>query len=574
MKPSSRRRKRRQLAATILMGMVGWAGYSMASPPDHSLPVQVPAGQSPQSDEASTQDSAAPIRENQFVLGPVQLANAEASMEFSDSLSGDQETSSSDEPEAAPLRRSAARLRVALSEPIDFDEPTTIHEPEEGPAEQEHFHDDSSEGSFDHPYREDGDRTPASLVDHATPPVLDATLEDDSTLEAKRAVDDEPRFEDTATLSDDPQDVANGDPMIVKSLSDEDVQSIATFGDDVETESFDDQAPAALLAVEPPLLRAAPASDSLIDETKSSTPTEALHRADEGLVVTLDGSDQPEPTIPPDPSTKPASSDPMALHSVPPRALAPYGLALHNPHVDSTSQRAAKGDNVQDPKVAASQSGSQLAIATPSGSIQFRRPAIDTASPYDRDSTNNPSADNAAHPDASELLVTLDDSERPAITPPDQEVRPFPTAVPISQSIQLSVADGKTLLLDNTVDRIEVEHLGVCKPMSTGQNRLVVVGLQPGETKVAVWFAEQSEPRVYTVQVSGEEPADDQANQLAQFAGELDAMFPGAQVTIEPLHEGLVVRGIAPSGDAATKILRLVRRTHIVPVVDQLEIQR
>jgi hypothetical protein len=124
---------------------------------------------------------------------------------------------------------------------------------------------------------------------------------------------------------------------------------------------------------------------------------------------------------------------------------------------------------------------------------------------------------------------------------------------------------------------ISVEQPNVCQLLKTGDRTLSVIGLQPGSTRIAIVTRKPSgEPEVELreVTVTSQETVDAGLAQYATVMSQAIArLYPQNDIQVIAGEENLIVRGIVASESDAKKILSLVRKTSLTPVVDELQSQ-
>lgn len=140
----------------------------------------------------------------------------------------------------------------------------------------------------------------------------------------------------------------------------------------------------------------------------------------------------------------------------------------------------------------------------------------------------------------------------------------------------LSVTKQESLALnvDFTVAEMSVEHPNVCQLLRTGDRSLSIIGLQPGATRIAlISYDGQGERRIEVRDVVVGESGATQVN-LPELAAEMTQtvrrMFPSSDVQVMAEGDSVVVHGYINYESDAKKILVLVRKTSLAPVVDRL----
>lgn len=144
-----------------------------------------------------------------------------------------------------------------------------------------------------------------------------------------------------------------------------------------------------------------------------------------------------------------------------------------------------------------------------------------------------------------------------------------------SADLSVVVAQAVPLSVRSTIVQTSVEDPSVCQLIQSGERNLSLVGLKQGSTRVAIVTTDGSqEPqvRVYQVAVGRGDKAEYGLTELAEGIDQTIArLYPSSNIRVRTGDGKLVVSGTAGSEDEARRVLSLVRRTSLMPVVDQLE---
>jgi len=148
-----------------------------------------------------------------------------------------------------------------------------------------------------------------------------------------------------------------------------------------------------------------------------------------------------------------------------------------------------------------------------------------------------------------------------------------------STPLQLGLAQVRSLTLGGKLRSVEVADSAVCKAIATGPSQLKLIGSGNGVTRLVVWAETphanpQPQCRVFEVHVGQlrEESADSLGQAARLLNRSIDQAFQNCRVTVMAHGSELTVAGRCDSERSAKKILRLVRKTCLVPVNDQLMI--
>lgn len=145
--------------------------------------------------------------------------------------------------------------------------------------------------------------------------------------------------------------------------------------------------------------------------------------------------------------------------------------------------------------------------------------------------------------------------------------------------LYMSRAQVKSLKIGGDLYRINVADGKVCNAISVNKNEIKVIGAGNGVTRLAVWAAPQGkskiQARVFEIHVtdageSASKPVDDHLSVLNRTVRHA---FPYAEVEFQQTDGQLVVSGFCSNSDTATQIIRMVRKTYLQPVIDELTVR-
>ena len=142
-------------------------------------------------------------------------------------------------------------------------------------------------------------------------------------------------------------------------------------------------------------------------------------------------------------------------------------------------------------------------------------------------------------------------------------------------TLTLGLQQSQTLTAQFVITELSVEHPGICQLMQTGESTVSLVGLRPGDTRIALVMVNDSGERqveIHEVSVAsavrGSQSLSDMAAEMSRSVGRL---VPNSDVEVVAYEDYLLVHGFTHYESDAKKILSLVRKTSLVPVVDQLK---
>lgn len=171
------------------------------------------------------------------------------------------------------------------------------------------------------------------------------------------------------------------------------------------------------------------------------------------------------------------------------------------------------------------------------------------------------------------LSAAASSSNRPlAVSKP----RPTNTlhATRLVGNIQIAPATFHRLRASDQIARVDIADRQICTVFNQASHEIDLVAKRAGETTVTVHYATSRTPDTYAIKVGAETrgPAeDDEESRLKKLLAE---MFPDSDISLAPKDRSLVVTGTARSDHEAIRIVSFVRSLRLIPVVDQLQVQR
>lgn len=145
----------------------------------------------------------------------------------------------------------------------------------------------------------------------------------------------------------------------------------------------------------------------------------------------------------------------------------------------------------------------------------------------------------------------------------------------VGAGIALGAQDTTSLTSENPILEYSAEHPSVCQLIRTGENSLTVVGLRVGATRIALISTDtegQRRVEIREVRVGAGDERQVDKNQLCrEMSQTVSRMYPRSQVEVIAHGDQIIVQGIVQSESDARKILSLVRKTALKPVVDRLQ---
>ncbi len=144
----------------------------------------------------------------------------------------------------------------------------------------------------------------------------------------------------------------------------------------------------------------------------------------------------------------------------------------------------------------------------------------------------------------------------------------------IGEQLDVGLHEATNVETVQPISGLSIEHPELCQVLKSGERTLSLVGLKPGKTRVALFTTNEAGERkieIREVVIAGTESRQtDIKTMAAEISNTVHSMYPNSRIEIIAEAEGLTVQGYAGSEDEAKKIIGLVRRTSLQPVVDRL----
>lgn len=158
---------------------------------------------------------------------------------------------------------------------------------------------------------------------------------------------------------------------------------------------------------------------------------------------------------------------------------------------------------------------------------------------------------------------------------PEKSSRSAPSQTVVGQALSIGRQESTSIITTQAILEFASEHPDVCQVIRTGDTTLSVIGLSRGNTRIAVVTSDEQGGRhveIRDVQVGSHGSTPVGLKRLsAEISQTIDQLYPNSQVEIVSSGDKLIVQGIVSSERNARKILSLVRKTALTPVVDRLQ---
>jgi hypothetical protein len=149
-----------------------------------------------------------------------------------------------------------------------------------------------------------------------------------------------------------------------------------------------------------------------------------------------------------------------------------------------------------------------------------------------------------------------------------------PSQLSIGTEIVVSREKPLVFNMDSPVVDYSVEHPGICRLIQTSDKSLSLIGLQEGDTRIAVVTAGGQEDRNIEIRgvrvAGGERPLSRLQNLAREITQTIKRLYPYSDIQVVASSDELIVQGYVQLEKDARKILTLVRKTSLTPVVDRL----
>ncbi|TWU01075.1 pilus assembly protein N-terminal domain-containing protein [Stieleria varia] len=161
-------------------------------------------------------------------------------------------------------------------------------------------------------------------------------------------------------------------------------------------------------------------------------------------------------------------------------------------------------------------------------------------------------------------------------SPASFRAQPSPPAVEAVTTLNMSRTQVRSLTIGGQLRRVTVADKDVCQVIASGPNQLKLIGTGNGSTKLVVWAdTEAGGPtRVKTFEIQVQDAVESTGGSLGNKTQLLNQtisrMFPSAKIRVTQNEDHLLVSGRCPDEVTAKQIVRMVRKTCLVPVRDSL----
>lgn len=314
--------------------------------------------------------------------------------------------------------------------------------------------------------------------------------------------------------------------------------------------------------------------ESVVEEPNFETPDSIARSSELDGIQPITIDDPAKPSVPTKPSTpthQSAPAEPIVSIAAP---LVPidFGSDL------LPSLKNAPGD-VQS-SATLQKSGSGVVASLVSNANRYRPPVAVSTSPVPLIRNESTEGISLVRPTVTRVeSLQLDPTRSTAavagLTPKQSRVVQASAAI----DLHMNKAQVRTLTIGGTFHRISLADQAICQAINSGSNELKLIGTGCGVTELTIWAdtGNGDEPKVRVFRIHVEDAVDTQGEAVSDKAETLNQSiaraFPNCRVQLRQENGQLVVAGDCDSDKSASGILKMVRKTCLIPVVDELRIR-
>ncbi|MCC9657312.1 pilus assembly protein N-terminal domain-containing protein [Rhodopirellula halodulae] len=154
----------------------------------------------------------------------------------------------------------------------------------------------------------------------------------------------------------------------------------------------------------------------------------------------------------------------------------------------------------------------------------------------------------------------------------------LPVDESITATVQCEAEDVTSLSVDGIIRGVTVDDESIAQVISTNSRHLRLIGIRPGTTRVMVERLEEGsqEPvrEIYLLNIASAAKQNARSSQQEQsLMSVIEDKYRTASVQLTRQDDRILVEGACDSVEDAKQIVRLIRKTYLVPVEDQLIIR-
>ncbi len=171
----------------------------------------------------------------------------------------------------------------------------------------------------------------------------------------------------------------------------------------------------------------------------------------------------------------------------------------------------------------------------------------------------------------------VDQTSKPLIPKSEEATETIRKDLPVREGKLVSLRPEATATIEceTTLSEYSIEHAKTCRVVKTSENKLTLIALQPGKTRVAFVTTNsdgESFINLRQVEVQGTKlPIDSRAVIAEELTATIAQLYETKTVRVIAKGDEFIVIGTAATEKDARKILSLIRKTTLCPVVDKLK---
>lgn len=129
-------------------------------------------------------------------------------------------------------------------------------------------------------------------------------------------------------------------------------------------------------------------------------------------------------------------------------------------------------------------------------------------------------------------------------------------------TLNVVMSRSRLVRLRRPISRVAIADPGIIEFVQFGPRELEIIGIEPGETTLTLWFGEQQEQETirYLVRVTPD-PGDEVQRELeyGELEKRVNELFPNSFIQLIPIADKLLVRGQARDPEEASQIMGIIR---------------
>ena len=140
--------------------------------------------------------------------------------------------------------------------------------------------------------------------------------------------------------------------------------------------------------------------------------------------------------------------------------------------------------------------------------------------------------------------------------------------------LRVAVRESRLLRTPENVVRVVPEHDRFCDVLVFNPREVAVIGKQEGTVRVELWYDPQGLKRAsYLVAVDNDAQAESLETGPHKIEQLIAYLFPASRIQLVQQQDHLIVRGSAVSRRQAVEIMSTVRRSQLIPVLDEIVVR-